>query len=356
MTSLLASRRSQSLLFGIVTTLLSATTAVAICTCFPCDDCFIQNEGQLNFVVFDRDAKEIRLVPNIRFTGDAREFAIVVPTPSLPDIDPVPGDIWTQASDLTRPVQTNFNSDGGCGTREDVFSPDQNSPTDAEDGGVIVHNEETVGAFLVTTVSSTDSGALLGWLRANALSFSSDDSSKIAPLVDEGWFFTAMKLDTSQIGTEVPDQGWNTNVDPVEFSFPASDLVVPLPFLSINRASAVPMVFYIVDDHRMNLPGFSTRYVNRISETEHRNIVESHPTVGAYLAPGRFLSRLDRTFTQDRQFEDNVTVVRSANDYEVRQGLGQAQMLLQSWPVQVLMMVGLLGLVRRRFRFSRFLA
>ncbi len=35
--------------------LLSATSARAACTCFPCADCFIQNRGQLNFVVFDRD-------------------------------------------------------------------------------------------------------------------------------------------------------------------------------------------------------------------------------------------------------------------------------------------------------------
>ena len=338
-------------LFLTVAALSAARPAQAVCTCFPCTDCEILNRGQLNFVVFDRENGQIQLVPNIRFTGNAADFAIVVPTPTLPRITPVPGDIWTQSSDLTRPIRTNFrnNEDFTCGTQ----SVDVLTPSEAADDGVIVHNEETVGAFLVRTVSATDSGALLGWLRENDLVFSSSDSSKIAPLVDDGWFFTTMKLDTSQIGTEVPANGWNTNVDPVEFSFAATEFVLPLPFLSINRASSLPMVFYVVDDHRMTLPGFATRYVNRISSPEFGRIEQSHPTVAAYLRSGRFLTRLDRTFSLDRQFEDNISLVRAGNDFEVRQGLGQAQMVLQSWPLQVLWLVGLLGLVRRRFRIVR---
>lgn len=332
--------------------LLTATSALAACTCFPCADCFIQNRGQLSFVVFDRESDQIRLVPNIRFTGDAADFAIVVPTPALPQIVEAPGTIWTEAATLTSRIRTSFNNDNDftCGTRSDTSI--RTDTAASEEDGVVVHNEETVGAFLVRTVSSTDSDALIGWLRANELEFSSTDSSKIAPLVDDGWFFTTMKLDTSQAGTEVPEQGWNTNVDPVEFSFAATEFVLPLPFLSINRAPTLPMVLYVIDDHRMDLPGFAVRYVNQISESEFGRIEQSHPTVAAYLQPGRFLTRLDRTFTQDRQFEKNVTLVRAAHDTEVRQGLGQARMMLQSWPLQILWMAGLLGLARRRFRFA----
>ena len=297
--------------------ILIDSPAGAMCAPFPCNDCTLTSFGQLNLVVMDRSLARIHLIPNIRLVGDAADFALVVPTPSDPTIVPAPKEIWSEALALTGPLGS-FRRDTdrftlGCST----VTTEPLLPVGTDDG-VTVHRSETIGAFLATILSSSDPTALVRYLRERNFSVGSEESLAVVALVERGWFFTAMKLDTSHPAAQVPPDGWDNNVDPVMFTFEAGELEVPLSFLGINRAGWFPMVFYIVDNHRVTLSGFRTTYANRISDDEFRAIVTRHPRLSAYVASGRFFTRLDRTFKDFEPMAGFLRLERAPRDDEFR--------------------------------------
>ena len=333
---------------------LLPAAAGAICVCFPCPDCDLRSAGQINFVVMDRDAGMIHLVPNIRIVGVAEDFALVVPTPAEPLINVATAEIWDEAFELTRPVTLQTTRDGGglgCGNDGTVavFAPTEDGAGGFRDDGVDVIGTQKVGAFEATLVTSDDPRSLIDWLEENGYPVAGVEEEKLAPLTEAGWFFTAMKLDPDKF---TPPDRWDANVDPVMFTYPAAELEVPLPFLTINRAPQLPMAFFVVDDHRTTLPGFDVTYANRVSESEYRAIEEGYDTVAGFLRPGRFLTRLDRTFLSDDEMRESIRLRSAENDDEFRRTLGGAA--LDSWPAALLVLSGLLmGLERLRRRATR---
>jgi len=337
--------RSLSLLVLTALSSLALLPDRATAMCIPVcgGDCTLTSQGQMNFVAIDRAAGRIRLVPNIRITGEAQDFALVVPTPSLPQITPAAKEIWDEAVNLTAPLSNRRfdrqSSGYGCAS---VQSPVE-IPGSNDGGGVIVHGRSTVGMFLATIVSSEDPDALVKYLRRNQFSIASPDSEAIAGLAERGWFFTAMKLDTENPALEIPPQ-WDNNVDPVTFEYAATTFEVPLGFLDINRAAQLPMVFFVVDDHRVNLPGFQTTYANSVTAGEYEAMLSRFTHVSPFLRPGRYLTRLDRTFRSGDLMEDSITLEVAGTDEEFRRNTSSWSGLSGDW-----ILLGLVPWLSRRF-------
>lgn len=337
------------LLAGAALGILSvAPSANGVCCPFGGPDGWIQTQGQLNLVDLTVHPDSIRLVPNIRITGETAQFALVVPTPALPSLAPEDGNLWNEAFALTRPrggVGGGSSGFLGC-SQSDVIAVAE--PGVALEGGVIVHGTETVGAFNATIVSSDDPDALVTWLRDNDFTFTAEDSTALAGFALRDWFFTAMKVDTTQVQMP-PFGGWNVNVDPVSFTYEATDLEVPLPILAINRAPRMPMTFFVVAEHRMALEDFDTEYVNRLSVNEHAAIAERHPTLAEHLAPDDVFTRLGRTFDENDPMSASIFLTQGPNDDELWPTFGRAAI-----PVGALTLVGIgIGfpvLARRRRR------
>jgi hypothetical protein len=296
------------------------------------------SSGQLNLVV--RDGTTFRLVPNVRISGTADDFALIVPTPGLPALAPVTGDLWNEARNLTRPGVRRRANELDCGTASVAITA---VDTQFADATVTVHFQENVGDFEATVISSTTPQSLVNWLTSNGYLPDATLTAAFDPLVADGWYFTAMKLVP---GTPVPVDGWDTSVDPVEFTFTAGALDIPLDVLAINVSSVMEMTVYAVDDHRMNLSGFDTLYANRLSAGELAAVRTSYPTLGAYLGEGRVLTRMSRTF-QAEELQGTIRLERAATDDETRwiaEGSGV--------PGDVLLLAGLiLGLAWRSARW-----
>ncbi len=294
-----------------------AHLARAICPPFPCDGCWIQSVGQLNLVVIDRAAGRVRLVPNIRFNGQSPVVALVVPTPSLPTLEAADQAIWTEARLLTAPLRSQRRGSDGLGCESTTTVPTESGGVLAS-GDVVVHARETVGAFEATIVSSMNPDALVAWLNDNGFAIAQADADRFAPYVARGWFFTAMKMDTTDAANQMPANGWDAQVNPVVFEFAAVEFEIPLPVLTINMGTSLPIVVYVVDDARAAIAGFRTDYANRISESEYAAIRERQPTLAPFLAAGRFLTRLQRTFTDPSTMDASVTTERAPTDDEFR--------------------------------------
>ncbi|NNE08117.1 MAG: DUF2330 domain-containing protein [Gemmatimonadetes bacterium] len=340
----------KTLLFATVIAVIALVSrpgeAGAVCCPIPPPDWEIQNAGQLNLVRIDKKNEMIQLIPNIRFTGNARDFALIVPTPAEPALFPASATIWREARNMTAPIFVQrSNDDGAFGCNSSDFATGVlNDGTagggDAEtrDDGVIVISETTVGAFQATVITSDDPDALVNWLNERNFTLAEEDEAKFAPLVEDGWFFTAMRLDTTK--AQVPAQGWNTNVDPVLFEFAGTDFEFALPILSINWTGTLPVTFYVVGDDRASLDGFRTRYANRITASEYEAMLTLYPSMADFAKAGTFLTRLERTITTITAFRHSIYIEKAATNDEFRETTTQQQFFFRgAGPAQLLVLL-----------------
>jgi hypothetical protein len=291
----------------------------------------------------DRERGEVRLIPNLRFRGESEVFALVVPTPARPELELASRDIWDEAFRLTAPAVGRRFADSspfGCSDEDIVLEPGLSQ----ED--VAIHGRETLGGFEATIISSGDPDALVGWLQENGFEIRDEDAAKFGPFVERGWFFTAMKPDTSAPGGEMPPGGWDNNVDPIMFVYEAGSFELPVPLLSINRAETLPVVVYAVDDHRTTFEGFQTAYANKINARESAEIAARYPTLAPFLPPGRFLTRLQKTYVPITPMDRSLVLERASGDEEFRRTTGG---FLGGIPLELaLLSIPLLEGLRRR--------
>lgn len=328
-----ATRRRALALAWTVAALAAAPRADAVCIPLPCFDCWIDWRSQLNLVVFDRERDEVRLIPNLQFTGESRDFALVVPTPSRPDFELAPATIWNEALAATRPLF--LRDTGGCDGGRIVYD---GSPPVLFDEGVIVHEERRVGAFDVTVLSSDDPLALVNWLRDHDFALQENDAARFAPFVERAWFFTAMRPDSTDPANVMPPAGWNNSVDPVVVRYASTTFELPLPILAINSARGVTIVLWTVDDHRTTMAGFATDYANRVSDREHAAMRSTYPALAAFVEPGRYLTRLTRSFAGPEEMQRSLLLERAPTDAEHRRTFGAALSGSLPWIVLVLLL------------------
>jgi hypothetical protein len=330
----------------------AAPTAGATCIPFPCGDCSLLANGQMSLVVMDRGAGTIEMIPNIRLSGPSPDFALVVPTPSLPELGPAEREIWADAVGLTAPAGHDRSGDEGIFDCFDSEVQYDASPPSDED--VIVHGQETINGLRATILSSDDADALVNWLQEHGYAIRAEDAELFTPFIERDWYFTAMRPDSGAL--EMPQEGWDTNVDPVSVLFRAPEFELPLPILTIHRGARLPIILFVVDDHRMEMPGFATEYANRVSASEHEAIATFYPAVAPYIGEGRFLTRLSRTFTSSASMQSSIFLERAANDDEFRRTGGGGSVFVPELgllPLPLLALRGWRSLARRRRAASR---
>jgi hypothetical protein len=272
--------------FVVFVAALVPAVASAMCYPFGCPGCQIRAQGQITLVRFDRAAGLIHMVPNIRVAGTGDALALVVPTAGLPTLSPADVQIWNDAFALTG-RRFARQTRGGCGAN--LVSIDAGSiPTDESAGGVTIHGIETVGAFEATIVTADTVDDLGTWLIDRGFAFTMADEAAFRPLVEDGWFFTAMTLAP---GTKLPPSGWDRSVDPVRFTYEADTFVAPRQVLI---AAGSIGSFFVIDDHRMALTGFDTEYANQLNVRELEAIREEFPAFSEFVREGVFITRLDR--------------------------------------------------------------
>lgn len=291
--------------------------ASAICFPVPEEGQVLTSLGQLNLILFDRAANQVSLIPNLRFNGNSEDFALVVPTPGLPTLEAEAPELWREAETLTLPITTrsDFDLDHPLSCSETDYEPVP-SPTESFD--VIIHTTTQVGGMIATVLSSDDADALVTWLNSHGYHVDVSLTNRIAPYVERDWYFTAMRPDSSDSGNQMPPEGWDSNVDPVRFTWTGSTFELPLEILDINHGAPLPVVAYVVDDHRAAIDRFDAHYANRINAGELREIRAQYPHLGALLSEGRVLTRLAHSFGRNDAMIGTLPIVRARTDEEFR--------------------------------------
>src|SRR3954468_22749432 len=85
----------------LVALALSAHAAHAACCYFSAQDKDVNQPGQKAFITWEPDQKRESFTVQPAFEGDARDFGMVVPTPSQPKLDEMPRDFFKQLALFT---------------------------------------------------------------------------------------------------------------------------------------------------------------------------------------------------------------------------------------------------------------
>jgi len=134
--------------------------------------------------VLIHDSVTEQLILQVSYKGNMTDFAWIVPTPGYPEVNKSSSLLFEELHYLTEP--------------DYVQAPDLRWGYALsglkESNGVQVYEQMQVGIFEVTILSADDSDALIDWLNDNQYSISSRASEVLQEYVDEGWFFTAMRI------------------------------------------------------------------------------------------------------------------------------------------------------------------
>ena len=307
-------------LWLFVLLLLLPADGYAPCVVFTPPEQQLNGTGQRAFIAYNPQTEQVDLVPSINISGEATEFGIVIPTPSIPKLDTVDRRIFRELNDVTIPV-TRWRGGGGtsgCNVFTTEDSDDSVVFDSAVEEGVTVISEQSVGAFDTVILTADNPMALTDWLDEHGYHHSIDDNAILQNYIDQKWIFTAMRLNVEfEEGGRRPARFFDQPIDPILLTYREERLIFPLRLTSISSREGADVTVYILTPDKMHFPGARVEYANRITDEERDAIRLRYPTFGSFIGESRYLTRLRRSFARTEMNAD-FELVRHQDSDEFR--------------------------------------
>jgi hypothetical protein len=227
--------------------LLLPTAARGACCYFSAKDQDVLQPSQKAFIAFDEKEKVESFTVQPKFEGNAKDFGMVVPTPSRPKLDEMPRDFFKELAVFTilEPMDL---------TKYKQIMTFAASPTSAVRGAKSVRILEAgiVGSLEYKIIQADRADDLYQWLKDNAYNYGGDEAT-LDRYIKKGWFFTVMKIDPVQMKKR-PDGSYEGEVTPTRFTFASERLIYPLKITQISVKDRTEALFYVQADVKMDLP------------------------------------------------------------------------------------------------------
>lgn len=201
-------------------------------------------------MAFQISTQQTVLWDQIRYTGDPKEFAWVLPVRAGTVVE-ASSDAWfatLEAFTVPTIIGPRPQSSGcsiGC-SASDTSSLRDN-------GGVEVISQTVVGPYEAATLRSSDPNALDTWLKTNGYSIPPSIEPTIAAYVAEKFDFIALKLR--------PGQGIRA-MRPVRVVFPGSDNSLPLRMVAAGVGAQVAITLFVFGEGRYHPQNFPDAVMN----------------------------------------------------------------------------------------------
>lgn len=231
-------------LLAFATTLGWSPGRAQACGGFFCSQVPIDQSGEQ--IIFSVTQTKVIAHIQISFTGQAKDFAWVVPVQSKPTLSIGSQQAFLAIQQRTQPqYNVNWTVDGNCGfggpTRGGLpgAQPPQAS---AGDEAVKVVDMREVGPYDTVTLESTDATALVKWLNANGFNQPPSAEPLIKHYVDLGMYFLALKLQQNAGTGEIQPIVVETDVNP--------EACIPLILTQVAAIPDLPVRAYFLSSHR----------------------------------------------------------------------------------------------------------
>ena len=277
--------RSFAFVLSVSALVLTVAPNVAhACGGFFCNSTPVEQNAERILFEVDLDNEIVTATVEIQYTGDADDFAWVVPVLEIPDdpqLEIAPGSLMTllEASTnkqlifppttCTRPPDPPF-----------VFSESVvlagGDDIDRENG-IDVTELEQVGPYAPQRIRSDDADALIEWLNTNGYLITSAMEPAVQEYVAQGYDFLGMKL--------APDAGV-TDIQPIVIQYPGTEPMVPVVLTSVAAGPEMPILTFIAGASRWE----SSNYANLELDDDERVMADPRTGRDNYYSLARFLT------------------------------------------------------------------
>ncbi|MEZ4258458.1 MAG: DUF2330 domain-containing protein [Polyangiaceae bacterium] len=236
-------------------TLLSAASADAFCGFYVggADHKLFNNATQ---VVLMRDGTRTVLSMQNNYQGPPEAFALVVPVPVVLQKDNVKTlarDVFDRVDQLGAPRLVEYWEQDPCwrpprprpgrGRAEKASALPPPSPAAAaEDRGVKIEAQYTVGEYEIVILSAKDASGLDTWLREAKYSIPEGASAYLKPYVERGSKFFVAKVDP----TKVKFEGGMATLSPLRFHYDDETFALPIRLGLMNADKAQDLIVSIL--------------------------------------------------------------------------------------------------------------
>ena len=153
----------------------------------------IYEPSQTGLIVYEEGREDLYIKAS--YEGETNKFVWVIPTPTYPEAEIAPQDIFEELSIYTTGPSRQYS--GEAENKADTAL--------GEDTNVIVHEQKQVGIYEVTVLSATGGDGLYSWLEENNYPVTPDIKPTLDWYVDKEWYFTAMRVSSLQRIEEIVD-------------------------------------------------------------------------------------------------------------------------------------------------------
>lgn len=164
-----------------LTAALFASSAIPCCTAYGENPITLAAEKAL--IVWDADKKVEHFIRQASFSGKAKDFGFIVPTPTKPDVAAVDAAAFDR---LARVVAESL--------RAETRAADSAKSEDSGAAGIEVLERLRVGDYEATIVKATDGKAMNDWLKSNGYHSRPAMESWLDHYAKKSWIFTALKF------------------------------------------------------------------------------------------------------------------------------------------------------------------
>lgn len=178
----------------------------------------------------------------IVYQGEASDFAWVLPVPSHPTLAVSHNELFNQLQFATQPTfLLEWEEDlDQCGIFPPFFRFEDAVAT-VEDGGVQVVSQERVGPYDSVVLTADDPDAVVRWLTDNGYQLGALGPELLAPYVDAGMHFLALRL--------APERSIG-DLQPIAMTYAADSPMIPIQLTAIATEPNLGVTAWILGQDR----------------------------------------------------------------------------------------------------------
>ena len=229
-------------LVALITGLLLVPGSARACACgaaYVPDGHTVEAGEEIAFLSWAEEGERERLEMLLGITTETPDLAVLVPTPTVPDVTQGDPERFDELARLTTPPPEKdwslFDEDG-AGAPPGA-APDVISRTVLED-------------VVATVIEGGDASGVATWLRTNGYAAKPELEPVIADYLEEGWRFTAVKMRG--------DKPFDGYADPIVLTFDTATLVYPMRLSSVADDLGEVTVFTLDRTFRSPLAAWAT--------------------------------------------------------------------------------------------------
>jgi len=164
------------------------------------------------------------LILSIAFSGNTRDFAWIVPTPTKPETGKSVDSLFVRLNEITQP-QDVYYPQSGVG----LYNALEGSPK-----GVTVVETKKIDYYDISVLEATDADALYNWLNDNGYQFPQAGKYITDDYIKKGWYFTAIKISQDDLSGLAQNQLQSGHATPLQLKFKTDRIVYPLKISSLS--------------------------------------------------------------------------------------------------------------------------